>query len=219
MPHLPRTWLATALMAAILLLSLIFFLSGCSQPSKPAGGDATTATASEPANSSAPVTAKTALVPMYMSAYKWAPDVVLLSLTPKDVPGLENGAGKAEVWDATYASRSQHTYHVYSYATAAHPPDIYKGVSVGSAVPWAGVTRDVMPIESSQFKVDSDAAYAAAATDAAAWRKKNPAIKLSRFQLGSGYSFPSPVWYVMWGDKKSGYVAVVSATTGKVLKK
>jgi len=26
------------------------------------------------------------------------------------------------------------------------------------------------------------------------------------------------VWYVMWGDKKSGYIALVSATTGKVVK-
>ena len=215
---LPKTWLATGLTAAIILLSLIFLLSGCSQPSKPAGGDATTAKASESSSSPEPVTAKTALLPMYSSAYKWAHDVVLLRLAPKDMTDVEKGAGKAALWEATFASPSQRAYHVYSYAVAARPPDIYQGVTVGSAVPWAGVTRDVMPIQSSQFQVDSDAAYAAAAADAAAWGKKNPGIKLSSFQLGNGYSFPSPVWYVMWGDKKLGYVAFVSATTGKVLK-
>src|SRR5271167_26365 len=78
---LSKTWLATGLTAAIILLSLIFLLSGCSQPSKPAGGDGTTAKASEPSNPSEPVTAKTALLPMYSSAYKWAHDVVLLRLT------------------------------------------------------------------------------------------------------------------------------------------
>lgn len=216
---LPKTWLAAGLTAAIILLSFIFLLSGCSQPSKPASGDRTAAKASEPSNPSEPVTAKTALLPMYSSAYKWAHDVVLLSVAPKEMPDVEKGAGKAALWEATFASPSQHAYHIYSYAVAAHPPDIYQGVTVGGAVPWAGVTRDAMPIQSSQFQVDSEAAYAAAAADAAAWLKKNPGIKLSRFQLGNGYSFPSPVWYVMWGDKKSGYAAFVSATTGKVLKK
>jgi hypothetical protein len=218
LPLLKTRW-ATGLTAAIFLSSLVLLLSGCSQPSKPVGGDTTTATASEPSNPSEPVTAKTALLPMYSSAYKWAHDVVLLRLTPKDVPGVEKGAGKAAVWEATYASSSQHACHVYTYAVAAQPPDIYKGVTVGSAIPWAGITRDVLPIESSAFNVDSDAAYTAAAADAAAWLKKNPGVKLSRFQLGNGYSFPAPVWYVMWGDKKLGYVAFVNATTGKVIKK
>ena len=215
---LSKTWLATGRTAATFLFLLIFLLSGCSQPSKPAGGDAPTPKASESSNPSGPVTAKTALLSMYSSAYKWAHDVVLLRLAPKEMPDVEKGAGKAALWEATFASPSQHAYHVYTYAVAARPLDIYQGVTVGNAVPWAGVTQDAMPIQSSQFQVDSDAAYAAAATDAAAWRKKNPAVKLSSFQLGNGYSFPSPVWYVMWGDKKSGYIALVSATTGKVVK-
>jgi hypothetical protein len=155
---------------------------------------------------------------MYSSAYKWAHDVVLLRLAPKEMQEVEKTGGKVMQWEATFASPSQHTYHVYSYAVAARPPDIYRGVTVGSGVPWAGITHDVMPIQSSQFQVDSDAAYTAAAADAEAWRKKNPGVKLSSFQLGNGESFPSPVWYLLWGDKKSGYIAIVSATTGKMLK-
>jgi hypothetical protein len=216
---LPKTWLATALTSVIFLSSLILVSSGCAQSSKPAGGEANKAKASEPANPSQLVTAKTALGSMYMSAFKWSRDVMLLGLAPKEIPGIENGAGKAAMWEATYASPSQHAYHVYSYAIAAHPPDIYKGVTIGKAVPWAGVTREVMAVDSSAFKVDSDAAYTAAAADAAAWLKKNPGAKLSRFQLGNSYHYPTPVWYVMWGDAKSGYIAIVSATTGIVLKK
>ena len=68
------------------------------------------------------------------------------------------------------------------------------------------------------FNVDSDAAYQAAAADGAAWLKKNPDKKLSSFQLGNTYRFQAPIWYLMWGDKKSGYVAFVDATSGKVVK-
>jgi hypothetical protein len=209
----PKTWLATALAAAI------FLLCGCSLPSNPAGGDVAAVKANESPNSAEPVTAKTAYWPMYKSAYKWAPDIVLLRIAPKDVSGFTNGGGKAAVWEATFASPSKHEYRIFSYAIAAQPPDIIKGVTIGNAVPWSGVTREVMPIQSSEFNVDSDAVYTTAAADAATWLKKNPDKKMSSFQLGNGYSFPAPVWYVMWGEKKSGYVVFVSALNGKVLKK
>lgn len=198
---LPKMSLATALAAAVLALSGL-----------------TTVKASEPSPSEA-VTAKTAYLAIYKSAYKWAPDVVLLRLIPSEKSGFTFAAGKTGVWEATFASASKHEYRVFTYATAAHPPDTYKGVTVGNGVPWSGPTRDVTPIPSADFVVDSDVAYATAAADAAAWLKKNPDKKVTTFQLGNGYSFPSPVWYMVWGDKKSGYAVFVNATTGKVMKK
>lgn len=206
--------LATALMVAS------FVLCGWSQPSKPVGAASlVTAMYLSSAAEAGPVTAKTAFWEMYKSAYKWAPDIVTLHLAAKDLSGIKNDGGKAALWEVTFGSPSQHAYRILTYATAAHPPDIYKGVNIGRAIPWSGVTRDVMSIQTSDFKVDSDAAYATAAADAAAWVKKNPDKALSSFELGNSYRFPSPVWYVMWGDKKSGYVVLVSAATGKVLKK
>jgi hypothetical protein len=86
-------------------------------------------------------------------------------------------------------------------------------------MPWHGATQDAMPIDPSTFQVDSDAAYTAAAADAADWLKKNPDKKLTSIGLGNAYKFHVPVWYVVWGDKKSGYAAYVDAATGKVLKK
>lgn len=206
---LPKMLLATALAAAFFTLS---------------GTDVTTMKASEPAGpeaaTAAPVTAKTAYLAMYKSAYKWSPDVVLLKLNPDQRPGFAFDAGKAGIWEAMFASPSKHEYRIFTYAVAAHSPDVYKGVTVGNAIPWSGPTRDVTPIPSADFTVDSDAAYNVAAADGAAWIKKNPDKKVTAFQLGNGYSFPSPVWYIVWGDKKSGgYVALVNATTGKVMKK
>jgi len=210
MLSLPKMLLATAMAAAL------FSLSSCSTP---AGTNVTTVQASEPAATES-VTAKTAYVAMYKSAYKWSPDVVLLRLNPTDKPGFTFDAGKSGLWEATFASASKHEYLTFTYAVAAHSPDIYKGVTVGNGAPWSGPTRDVMPIPAADFTVDSDAAYTAAATDAAAWLKKNSDKKVTTFQLGNGYSFPSPVWYVVWGDKKSGgYAVFVNATTGKVMKK
>lgn len=196
----------------------VLLLAGCSQTTTPAVSNESGA-AKESTGPPEPVTAKTAFGEMYTSARQWATDLVLLRLTPKDVPGFKNEAGKAAMWQATFASPSQHQYRVYSYAIAAVPPDIYKGVSASLRAPWGGETRDVMPIDLSNFNIDSDAAYQAAAADGTAWLKKNPAKGLSSFALEDTARFQAPVWLLMWGDKKSGYLAFVDANSGKVLKK
>jgi hypothetical protein len=209
----------TKVSAAIATAIAIIFLSACSETPKTSSAKSDSAAkASETANSG-PVTAIAAYWQMYPVVYKWAPDEVLLRLQPRDVPAFTDGNGKAGIWEATFASPSKHEVRQLIYATAAVPPDIYQGVNVGHAIPWSGVSRDVMPIEKAQFTVDSDAAWNTASDDAKTWLKKNPGKKLSNFQLGDGYSFPAPVWFVMWGDKKIGYVAYVNATTGKVMKK
>jgi hypothetical protein len=123
------------------------------------------------------------------------------------------------MWQAAFASPSLHQYRIYSYAIAAVSPDIHKGVVAGLRLPWGGVTREAMPVELSSFNIDSDAAYQTAATDAAGWLKKNPDKQPLSFQLGNTYRFQAPVWYLVWGDQKSGYVAYVDANTGKLLNK
>jgi hypothetical protein len=198
-------------MAVALLL-----VAGCSQTNKPSVVDESKAPA--PKGPPEPVTGKTAFWEMYVAARHWTTDIVTLRLTPKEVPGFKNEAGKAAMWEAMFASPSLHQYRVYSYSIATVAPEIFKGVSAGIRVPWGGETRDAMPIELTSFNVDSDAAYQAAAADGAAWLKKNPDKGLSAFALGNTYRFHTPVWYLMWGDKKSGYVAFVDANSGKVLK-
>jgi hypothetical protein len=145
--------------------------------------------------------------------------LVTLRLATKDIAGVKNEPGKSALWEATFASPSLHQSRIYSYSIAAYPPDIYKGVVAGVSMPWNGVTRAVMPVQLSDFGIDSDAAYSTAATDAAAWLKKNPDKKLSSFELGNAYKFQAPVWFFMWGDKKSGYTAFVNASSGKLFSK
>ena len=203
---------AVSVMAVAVLL-----LGGCSPSTQPLASSESAA-AKEPAGPPAIVTAKTAFWPMYKSAREWSPDVEFVTLTAKEVPGFKNEAGKAAMWEASFGSPAKHQYRLYTYAIATVLPNIHKGGAAGFPLAWGGRSRDAMPIDISNFSVDSDAAYQAAAADAAAWLKKNPTKTLSSFALGSTYKFPAPVWYVMWGDKKSGYVAFVDATSGKVLK-
>jgi len=195
----------------------VLLLVGCSPSTNPSAGNESKA-ASQPTGPPEPVPAKTAFWPMYTSARNWTTDLVVLRLTPKEVPGFKNEAGKAAMWQAVFASPSLHQYRVYTYAIATVPPDIRKGVVAGLRLPWGGVTRDAMPIELSSFNIDSDAAYQAGAADAAAWLKKNP-DKQPTVELANSDRFPAPVWYLVWGDKRSGYVAFVDANTSKVLKK
>lgn len=130
---------------------------------------------------------------------------------------MKNDAGKAVMWTAAFASPSRHEARVFTYAVAAHAPDIYKGVTVGHSLPWGGPTRDVMPFQSSDFSIDSDAAYKTALPQASAWASKHPSQEVS-FTLGNAARFSGPVWYVLWGDKKAGYGVFVSAQTGALVK-
>src|SRR5580658_8139730 len=99
----------------------VLLLAGCSQSTTPSTSDASKA-AAVPKGPPEPVTAKTAFWPMYTSARHWTTDLVILGLTPKDVPGFTNEDGKAAMWEATFASPSLHQYRAYSYAIAAVPP-------------------------------------------------------------------------------------------------
>jgi hypothetical protein len=196
----------------------VLLMAGCSQSTQPSvGGDS--GAGSNPSARPELVTAKTAFWPMYKSALTWSSDVETVRVSAKEIPGYKNLAGKAAMWEASFGSPSKHQYRVYTYAIATVLPDIHKGANAGLPLAWAGQTRDAMPVDVSVFNVDSDAAYQTAAADATAWAAKNPDKPLSSIELGNTFAFKSPVWYVAWGDKKSGYVGLVNATSGTLYKK
>jgi len=196
----------------------ILMLAACSQSPKPASTAETaeTSTANEPSGPPQPISGKTAFWEMYKSARNWATDLEPLRLESKEIPGIRNDGGKAAMWVATFGSPARHEIRTYTYAITAHAPDIYKGVTIGRVLPWSGPTRDAMPFKASEA-VDSDAAYTAAWKDAAAWAKTHPG-KDASLTLGNAFRFPAPVWYILWGNNKSGYAAFVNANTGTVIK-
>jgi len=190
----------------------LLFLSACSSDTKTATGDEKAApeTTAAPAG---PVSGKTAYWEMYTEARKWATDLMPLKLEAKEIPGIANADGKAAMWDATFVSANQKEMRVFTYAISAHPPDIYKGVTIGKPLPWNGA-RDVMPFSMSQVQIDSDAALKSADDAAAAFLKQHPEnhpdiklMELAKYQL--------PTWVVMFGNDKLGYRAFVSGVDGK----
>ena len=195
----------------------VLVLSGCSNSgsSTPSSQPA----AATPA-AAAPeiVSGKTAFWEMYKTAHAWAADAQPIRLTMKDVPGFKNAGGKAGRWEAVFGSTSLGSYRTFTYSIADALPTISKGVAAGLALPWAGPTRDAMPIDTSMFSIDSDAAYTAAATDAAEILKKQPKLEVTAMEAGDTYKFSAPVWYILWGTKKAGYAAIVDASSGKVMK-
>ncbi len=153
---------------------------------------------------------------MYKPARQWAPDVMPLMVTSGEIEGIKNEGGKAGLWTAIFVSASKRQARTFTYAVADSGSDIRKGVGIGRVQDWGGASQKSKPFSSGELSVDSDAAYATAAKKAEAWLKKNPGKKLAIY-LASEARFTEPAWYFIWGDKKSGYVAFISATTGQPL--
>ena len=193
----------------VIAFFLLLAITACNEPPK--------ASREERAGAGEPVTAKTAFWEMYKSAHSWAADRVPLALQSKQVTGIKNEAGKAGMWSATFASPQRHEARIYTYSVISAAPDIYKGVTQSHPIRWGGPTQDALPFETGQFSVDSDKAYETAAAQAASWTKKHPDKEVS-LTLGNAARFSAPVWYVLWGEQKSGYSVLVNATTGAVVK-
>jgi hypothetical protein len=164
------------------------------------------------------VTGKTAFFEMYKSAHTWSRDLLPLTLESRPMPGATSENGRAILWTAVFASPSRREARTFTYCAIAKPPEHYKGVTVGNSRPWGGPTNDALPFESSDFAVDSDAAFKAASAEAAPWLNKHPGKEVS-LALGNASKFKEPVWLLLWGDRKSGYAVYVSAKTGAVVKK
>jgi hypothetical protein len=200
---MPRTALHV-LFVAVLVLSL----ASCSQAPK-----AAVAADTAKANAAGPVSAKPAFWDAYKSAHSWAADLVPISIESKSAVD----DGKAQVWATMFASPSKRQARVFTVASAAQPPDFFKGLNVGRVIYWSGPSAEAQPFTSDDFAVDSEAAYKTALGKAAPWLKKHPGKPVS-LALGNTSRFKSPVWYVLWGTQKDGYAVYVSSRTGEVMK-
>jgi len=155
---------------------------------------------------------------MYKPARAWAKDLLPLTLASNDVPGFKNEDGKAAMWTAVFVSPSLRQARTFFYSIADSGTNIHKGVSIGGEQAWTGETPKVQPFQFTEFAMNSDVAYKTAFGKGESWLKKHPGMIATMF-LGKAARFPAPVWYVQWGSTKSGYVAIINATTGEVLSK
>jgi hypothetical protein len=191
----------------------ILLTSACSEAPKPASKTAPEAAAAP----AVPISGKDAFWKMYESAFTWSRDLVPLTLQSKELSGVKNEAGKAGQWTVTFVSPSRREAMILTYSVAALGSDIKKGVTMGHASPWNGPTKYVIPFDSSDLSVDSDAAYKTALTVAEPWLKAHPG-KEATLTLGTAARFRGPVWAVLWGEQESGLTVFVDAKAGKIVK-
>ena len=209
-----NTFTATAKLAAVLLVVLA---GGCSDATAPP--EARTAATKKTAIPDGPIPALTAYYSLYTIARQISPDIQVASVTGNEVDGGKSEEGKYCQWTVIFVTAARHQANTFIYTTVAHD-GLLKGVNNSGSMPWAGPTRDATPFSNGDFTVDSDAAYRTAAEKAGDWLKKNAAKPVTTFTLGQSASLPAPMWYVMWGDKKTGgYSVYVNAATGKVFGK
>lgn len=171
----------------------------------------------EPPKAPEAVAARSVYFEMHKAARAWATDLLALTLKSGEVPNVKNEGGRAGLWTAVFVSPSRHEARTFSYAVADNGTDLRKGINVSDKQAWNGATPASKAFVNAEFSVDSDAAYKAAAQKAAGWLKTHSTAKAT-FTLGNSSRFPGPVWYIMWGTSKDGYVAYVDATTGTVVR-
>ena len=194
-------------------LAAILTLTSCSDaPKTPAAAEAT----KEPVKAAEPGPAKPVYWKMYKPVREWSKDAQLLSMTNKVVPEMKGGGGKEAAWEAVFVSAAKHEARKVVYSEVDSGSDIRKGVTIGATMVWGGPTREFQPFQNSEFGTDSDAAFKTASAKADAWLKAHPNEKVN-ILLAKASHYSTPVWVVSWGDKKSGYVAVVNASTGELI--
>ncbi len=206
-----RKMLFTAISVAAVLA-----MSACSKSPQTSEKAGTEAKQEQPKPPEA-VPARAVYFEMYKQARGWATDLLALTLKSGEVPNVRNGEGKAGLWTAVFVSPGRKEARTFSYAVAENGLEIRKGINVSDKQTWGGATPASRAFTNAEFSIDSDAAYKAAAEKAARWLKTHPKAKVE-LTLGSSARFPGPVWYIMWGTRKDGFVAYVDATTGAVLK-
>jgi hypothetical protein len=188
---------------------LALVLAACSQAPQPPATQKTEAR-QEPAQPVGPIDAQGAFYEMYKPARTWASDVAPLMLASGDAPNIKNEGGKFGKWTAVFVSPSRREARTFTYTVG-------QGVAAGAGEAWSGATPNSRPFQLIEFTVNSDAAYQTAFKQAQAWLKSHPG-KESAFSLQNGSRYASPVWYILWGTKTSGYLVLVNAMTGTVVK-
>jgi hypothetical protein len=206
-------------LAKITLVSAVLGFTACSDAPKPVvKADAETGANKEPEGPPKPISAKTAYWEMYKPARAWATDLMPIGMKSQQVDGMPSDGGLAPMWTVAFVSPGKHQVRTYYYSVVTKPPSVFKGVKADSPQPWAGPSADALQFQSSDFKIDSDAAFKTAAEKADTWLKKHPG-KTPSMSLGHATRYPAPMWYLLWGDKKDGYVAYLNATDGTLAAK
>ena len=198
---------------SLLVMCLVPLLwIGCSEPTSPAAKK-------EPEKPAEPVTGQSALFKMYQKARSsWASDAQVLKMNSIHVASVPSAPGKEGAWQAIFTSTSLGKAQTYNFSVVEQE-DLHQGVfPAGGSSSWAGSQGVNTAFDIRAVSIDSDAAYKTAAEKAGSYLTDHPGQPVS-LSLGAASRFPAPVWYIIFGSEKSGFAAIINATTGNIISK
>ena len=200
-------------MKVFAFLSLILFLSSCSEPS--------TETKKEPEKPPAPVTAQSAFLYTYWAARAWAGDSLPVRIRSINLADVPSDNGKAGAWEVSYVSASSHEAKIYTWSAIEASETLHKGIFAGKPQQWSESNGQQKPFMASDFHIDSPKALETATEAAKDYLQKPGAKPAINFLLEFTPRFPDPVWRVMWGESAGSaeFTVFVDATTGKLVGK
>ena len=159
------------LFITIAAVAAVLALTACSESPKPGATETKAAveTKKEPPKPPEPVAAQTAFYEMYKPARTWATDLLPLSLSSNELASLKNEDGKAAMWTAVFVSPSRREARTFFYSVVSEGQTVTKGVSAGGSQAWSGPTATSRPFQTTEFVINSDAAYKTAYAKAEPW--------------------------------------------------
>jgi len=190
---------------------LAVMLAGCSEsPPAPAKKEA----------AAEPVAGQFALYKMYQKARaSWSADAQVLSLNSIHLPEVPQPRGKAGAWQAVFTSEQLGRSRTFTYSVVESSGNLHQGVFAGPEESWSGKgALGSTPFPIGAVKIETDAAYTTALTQAFEQEKKNPGMTIS-WVLEKTPKYPDPAWRVVWGESvgTSTFSVFVDASTGDIL--
>lgn len=175
--------------------------------------------AKEPEKPAEPVGGRYAFHQTYVSARTWATDLELLRVRNLPMENAPTAPGKSAVWEVTFVSPGKRQAKAYTYSVI-ETPSIHKGVFGGLEESYTGPRGQATTFPIAALKIDTVAAWEAAAEKSKEYMTKNPDKPIT-FLLEKTPRHPNPAWRVIWGTSVAAadYSVYVDASTGAFLER
>jgi hypothetical protein len=173
----------------------------------------------EPEKPAEPVGGRYAFHQTFITARTWATDLELLRVRNLPLGNLPSAPGKAAIWEVTFVSPGKQRSRAYTYSVVEQE-NIHKGVFGGLEESYTGPKGQASAFPTAALKIDTPAAWEAAAGKSKEYIQKNPDSVIT-YVLEKTPRHPNPTWRVIWGTSAAtaGYSVYVDATTGEFLER
>lgn len=210
----PRTMFAAAALLIFTLVTLAL-LAGCnSEPTKPAESAKPVAKAPEL------LTGRSAFQKAYIAARGWAADAKPFRIESTSTTEGNGQDGKWAVWQAGFASASQHATKPYLWSGSAAPDAPSRGVSPGNEDTYNPSNASTQIFDVGFLKIDSDQAFATAQKHGGDKLLEKDSATVVNYVCDWNHNTNELVWHVIYGASRetARLTVAVNASTGEFIR-